>query len=725
MEKSKTTQFMTAVLIVVFVCIFVGLSGRFLYIQATGTVDNVSLKEWAEEKRESGYMLAATRGTIYDKEGVTLAYDRRTYRLYAVIDQKQTVHKDNPRHVEDIEYTAKSLADVIDADASYIRERLQKGIEQNLTQVEFGQAGKELTIEQKEEIESLQLPGINFFEEAVRHYPNGLFASHVIGFAREELDEESETHETKGMIGIELKYDEFLQGEAGFVTYERDFFKSKLLVANENIKSSQDGHNIYLTIDQKMQVLLEETMSEVKKKHDPESMSAIIMHAKTEEIIAISNRTSFDPNNPKDVQNWYNDVISSPFEPGSTMKMFTWAAAIDAGVYDGSEQFQSGKYQINPVVDPVHDHNQGRGWGKIPFDEGFRRSSNVAASMLVWEKLGPETYYEYLQAFDLDKPTNIDLPGEIPGQILFSWPREKLSTSFGQGSTLTPIQQVKAATAIVNSGEMLQPYVVKKIIDPETEEVIIENERTVVSQPISEEAANETLQLLGDVVNSDDGTGRPYRLDAYTVGGKTGTAQIPDPEGGYLKGRENNVFSFLGVAPLDDPALIMFVSVTKPKLENDESGSKPVSYIFKHVMENSLNYLNIEPDKEEQSHSMTITIPPLEGQPKAVKEQLEKLGLTVTVIGSGENIVASNMQEGDKAFARQRIILVTDKPKMPNIIGWSLRDVYQLAELLELNIETIGNGYVITQSIKKGTKLKQDDYLGVEFNLPNEQTKEE
>src|SRR5690625_1765278 len=428
-----------------------------------------------------------------------------------------------------------------------------------------------------------------------------------------------------------------------------------------------------------MQVLLEETMSEVEEKYVPESMSAIIMHAKTGEILALSNRPSFDPNNPKDVQNWYNDIISSPFEPGSTMKIFTWAAAIDAGVYDGDEKFQSGKYQINPVVDPVHDHNQGRGWGKIPFDEGFRRSSNVAASMLVWEKLTPETYYEYLQAFDLDKPTNIDLPGEIPGQILYSWPREKLSTSFGQGSTLTPIQQVKAATAIVNEGEMLQPYVVKKIVDSETKEIVVENERTAVSQPISEEAADQTLQLLGDVVNSDDGTGKPYRLDAYTVGGKTGTAQIPDPEGGYLKGRENNVFSFLGVAPLDDPALIMFVSVTKPKLENDESGSKPVSYIFKHVMENSLNYLNIEPDKEEQSHSMTITIPPLEGEPKELKKQLEKSGLTVSLVGNGKKVITANMQADDIAFARQRIIIITDQPKMPNIIGWSLREVYELA----------------------------------------------
>ncbi|HLS07004.1 MAG TPA: penicillin-binding transpeptidase domain-containing protein, partial [Bacillota bacterium] len=281
----------------------------------------------------------------------------------------------------------------------------------------------------------------------------------------------------------------------------------------------------------------------------------------------------------------------------------------------------------------------------------------------------------------------------------------------------------KAATAIVNQGEMLQPYIVKKIVDPETNDIVEENERTVVSQPISEEAAEQTLKLLGDVVNTKDGTGRPYRLDAYTIGGKTGTAQMPDPEGGYLTGRENNIFSFLGVAPLDDPALMMYVSVTQPEIAADEAGSKPVSFIFKHVMENSLHYLNIEPDKEESSEIVKQDIPPLTGEPKVLKQQLEELGLTVTIVGSGEKIVAANVQEGDAALAKQRIILVTDKPKMPNIKGWSQRDIYQLAELLQLNLETIGHGYATIQSIKKGTPLKEGDYLGVELKLPTEQEK--
>src|SRR5699024_330976 len=333
---------------------------------------------------------------------------------------------------------------------------------------------------------------------------------------------------------------------------------------------------------------------------------------------------------------------------------------------------------------------------------------------LVWDKLGPDKYLEYLQAFDFDKKTNIDLPGEVTGHLLYNWPIEKLTTSFGQGTTLTPIQQMKAATAIANDGKMLQPYVVQKVIDSDTDEVIMEHDKTVVSEPISKEAANQVLDLLGTVVNSKDGSGKPYRLDAYSVAGKTGTAQMPDPNGGYLSGRENNIFSFLGMAPQDDPQLMMYVSVTQPTLAEDEVGSDPVSFIFKNVMENSLHYLNIEPDKETIDPVDLIEIPKLkDAQPKAIQETLEAEGLDVTVVGSGKKIVTANVNTGDQVLDHQRIILVTDQPEMPHIIGWSIREVYQLADLLELKLETIGNGYVMTQNIKKGTPLKKNDYLEI------------
>lgn len=716
---------MPSIYMIIFTIIFLAISGRFLYIQASGKVSNVSLAELAKEKRIAYNKLSSERGKIYDTNGTALAYDRPTFKLYAILNENITLNKNNPKHVVDVEKTSELLAPILEVEQSFISEILTNGMNEDRFQVEFGNAGKNLSQQIKEEIEELDLPGLNFEQESIRYYPNGIFASHIIGFARQEHEDTEDTDELKkitGITGIEKEMDSLLDGEDGFVSYERDGYLDKLLYPNETIQQPQNGLDIYLTIDQKVQIILEDMLSQVEEEYLPERITAIVMNAKTGEIIAMSNRPSYDPNNPVEVQNWYNDVISTPYEPGSTVKMFTWAAAIDAGVYDGNEKFKSGKYQINPIVNPIHDHNRGKGWGSITFDEGFRRSSNVAASMLAWEKLGPDLYYDYLERFDFDKKTDIDLPGETTGRILYNWPIEKLTTSFGQGSTLTPIQQVKAATAIANKGKMLQPYVIKEIIDPNNGETVEKNEPNVVSEPISEETANQVLNLLDDVVNSEDGTGQIYQLNDYTVAGKTGTAEIPNPNGsGYLKGRMNNIFSFLGMAPAEDPELIMYVSVTKPQLKDHELGSVPVSHIFNNVMENSLRYLNIMPDKESGLLYETVEIPEIKEQrTEDIKKKLNELGVDVTVVGDGEYVDQANVQAGDELFTHDHVLLITNQPTMPNIIGWSLRDTLQLAHLLQLKIEPIGNGYVIKQSIEEGVPLKQNDYLGVELSPPND-----
>src|SRR5699024_2799327 len=188
--------------------------------------------------------------------------------------------------------------------------------------------------------------------------------------------------------GMEKEKNKILSGTDGYVRYHRDKYNKKLLDANEVVKSPENGHDIYLTIDQKIQTLLEDVMSQVDEEYNPKRITAAVMNPKTGEILAMSNRPSYNPNSPDDVKNWYNDVISTPVEPGSTIKMFTWAAAMEAGVYNGEETFKSGKYVVNPKVETINDHNNGDGWGTIDYDEGFRRSSNVAASKLAWEKIG-------------------------------------------------------------------------------------------------------------------------------------------------------------------------------------------------------------------------------------------------------------------------------------------------------------------------------------------------
>ncbi|WP_077326003.1 penicillin-binding protein [Virgibacillus siamensis] len=714
MRKNKTTHFMSGILILLFAGIFLVLVGRFLYIQATAEINNISLEEWADKKRTTSYTLDSERGKIFGKNGMTLAYDRPTFRIHAIVDETYTENPKEPMHVKNPEKTAEMLAPLLHVKESYILERLEKGINNDRFQVEFGRAGSELSLDTKKKIEKLDIPGIGFEKESLRYYPNGMFASRIIGLAHRE------NGKIIGDYGIENQMNDVLSGKDGYISYKRDKQGWKLLDADEVIKKPEDGNNVYLTIDQKIQTLLEDVMSQMQKKYEPKRMSAIVMDPHTGEVLAMSNRPSYNPNKINhEVKNWYNDAVSTPIEPGSTMKMFTWASAIEEGVYNGNELYKSGTYQVSDRVTPVHDHNGGKGWGPITYDEGFARSSNVAAAKLVWEKIGTEKFLDYLKAFDFDEKTGIDLPREQKGEILYNWPSEKLTTSFGQGTTVTPIQLMKAATAIANDGKMMKPYVISKVVDPDTHKVVSKKSPEIVGQPISEETADHVMNLMESVVSKKYGTGQEFKLKDFTVAGKTGTSQI-SKNGKYLIGHGNYIYSFLGAAPKDNPQLMMYVSVKKPELEPYELGSEPVAFIFKNVMEHSLHYLNINPDKENTEPVHAVEIPQLEGESVVdKKESLTKQGLDVTVLGSGETIRAASSEKGAKLLPGDRLILVTDNPTMPDITGWSARDVLQLADLLHLKVETMGHGYAVKQSIKEGTTLKEDAYLGVEFKPPN------
>ncbi|PAF22055.1 penicillin-binding protein [Terribacillus saccharophilus] len=710
MKKNKTTQRMAMFLLSAFALLFLVLAGRFLFIQASGEVAGVNLKEFAESKRTDSYTLEATRGKILDRNGMELAYDQPTYSIYAIVSEKYSADKDHPIHVTDVDKTAEEIASIIEADPSDLKERLQKGIDEGLWQVEFGSAGKGLSQDQKKEIEELELPGIQFTEEAKRFYPNGTFASQVIGLAQRK------DGLITGMTGIEQQLNDQLAGKNGNISYERDGYGFKLLNPNEEVTAANDGDNVYLTIDQKIQTLLEDTLTQVDKKWNPKKISAVVMNPKTGEIVAMSNRPSYDPNNPENVENWYNDAISNPMEPGSTMKMFTVAAAIEEGKWNPDEKYKSGVYKVD---DETKFSDWDTGWGEISYLEGIQRSSNVAVSNIVANKIGEDTFLEYLKKFHFDQKTGIDLPGEIAGTILYNYEAEKISTSFGQGSTATPIQMITAASAIANDGKMATPHIIDKIFDPDTKKVVEQKKAEVQAEPISKETADETLKILESVVTSKHGTGKPYKLDDYSVAGKTGTAQIPNSETGkYMTGKENYLFSFLGMAPADDPELIMYVSVQQPELSATETGSEPVSFIFKNVMENALHYMDISPDQADEKNEVSEKrVPDIEGMStRATKKALEDTGMDVVVVGEGDKVSTTSVESGQTVLEGERALIVTDEPTMPDINGWSMREVLELGELLQLDVETINSGYAKTQSIKKGTKLNKNDYLAVEFS---------
>ncbi|PKG22133.1 penicillin-binding protein [Niallia nealsonii] len=709
-RKQPNINYGAAGLFILFCLLFFILMIRFVYIQATGEVSGEVLAAKAEKKYATSKVLEASRGSILDRNGEVIAEDTSSYKLVAITDA--TLSENDPKHpvhVADPEKTAEKLAKYIDLDESEIYRILTK---KGAKQVEFGTAGKNLSYDVKKKIEKLKLPGIAIVEGKKRNYPNGTFASHVVGFVEEKEDETTGEYTETGKLGIEQSLNKLLTGKNGSMSYDSDYWGYIIPGSKEKVTPAQNGDNVYLTLDQKIQSFLEDTMKKVAAEYNPKKMIAIVANPKTGEILAMSQRPTFNSATKEGLaDSWHNEAIESSYEPGSTMKIFTLAAAVEEGVFNANEKYKSGSYKVTKNSSPIHDHNR-VGWGTITYLEGVQRSSNVAFAKIAKEKLGFETYREYLTKFGLDKKTGIDLPNEATSSIAYKWPIEKITTAYGQGTAITPIQQIQAATAVANDGKMLKPYVIDKIVDGSTGDVIKKTKTEVVGTPISAETAKEVRDILETVVTSKNGTGQKYAIKGYDVAGKTGTASIPS-SGGYLSGDNNYVFSFLGMAPKDDPELIMYVAVQQPQLAAGETGSDPVSAIFTAVMKSSLQYMDITPSNKPKVQS--IKVPDLSGLSiSEAKQELKEKGLTAVVIGKGENITEQLPKAQDTYLEGEKVIIKTDGEKtIPNMKGWSLRDVLKVTELYGIKLKKNGNGYVYTQSIKAGSTVKEDTTLTV------------
>ena len=692
----------------VFLLLFFLLLARFLYIEATKTVHGVDLETIAQQKHNKDGVLEANRGTIYDQNGYVLAQDANSYKMVAALKGQD--------HIKDKEDAAEKISKVLDVS----KEEILKYLNKDLTQVEFGSIGKNLTKEQMEQIKSLGIKGISFVTEKARVYPNGDFASYVLGYAKP-----NDQGIGVGQFGLEQSLDKYLRASNGSMTYTGDTKGVSLDDKKNDVKPPKNGDNVYLTIDQRIQSFLEDAMAEAEKHYDPSMLIGVVADPKTGKILAMSSRPSFDPNKPE-IKNYLNDPIANAYEPGSTMKIFTLAAAINEGVYNGQEYYQSGTYKVGNSV--IKDHNNGAGWGSITFDEGVERSSNVAFAILGNEKLGPDRFHQYIQKFHLDQKTGIDLPKEGGNTILFDKQIQQVTTAFGQGSTVTPIQLVQAATAIANDGKMMKPYVVDRIEDQLNNKVVMQHKPEEVGEPVTKETAAQVRQLLERVVTSPKGTGTAYKLDGYSVGGKTGTAQIPDGNGGYMTGRENYIFSFLGMAPIDDPQLVVYLAVKQPKLKDTENGAQPLAEMFKSVTKNSLEYLKIKPneikDVQKQVKQQQAVVPDVTGKTmEEAKGIVEKAKFRPVILGEGA-VKQQVPKASEKTLTGDRVFLVGDQPKMPNINGWALRDVMNLAKTLNLDLKLSGTGYVTEQSIAEGTPLKERTPLEVKLVPPLEPQQE-
>ncbi|WP_078554855.1 penicillin-binding transpeptidase domain-containing protein [Bacillus alkalicellulosilyticus] len=703
--KRATTNKRAVLFLFLFLIMFSVLFGRIVYIQANSEIEGQDLKAIAESHWTKKTVIEGQRGTIYDRNGSPLAQEISSYTMYAVLNKNYSNYVKNPSK------TASILAEHVEMPVEKIEELLTS----DRFQVEFGPSTRNMSHEKMTELKELELDGIFFRREPRRYYPKQTYASHVIGYTERDME--------NSRMGLELSLDENLRAEDGYVVYQRDPRGIKLPDPKENVHPPKHGDDVYLTFDSNIQTALEQVMTKVDEEYSPERMIAIVADPKTGQILAMSNRPSFNPNHYEEITNYLNYAVSDRFEPGSTMKVFTLAAAIEEGVYNGEEEYQSGRYQLG--ANAVSDHNQGRGWGKINFNEGFQRSSNVAFVKLGLEKLGPDTFFTYLNRFGFAEPTGIDLPNEVDSLLADSSNLGAAYTAFGQNSAVTPIQQIQAATAIANNGKMMKPYVIDKIVNPADGSIILANEPEVVGEPVSKDTAKQVRDLLETVVTEPAGTGRPFYIEGFDVIGKTGTAQISAPGGGYLQGHGVNIFSFLGMAPKDDPKVVVYVAVDRPQLKPVESGSAPVSMIFNTVMKHSLQYLNITPTYEEITNQSEqgIQLDNYKGKdPKKVKKELEEKGLEVLVFGNGDKVIDQQPVSDRHIMIGERVLIRTEGEKfsMPDVIGWSFRDVMKLSNLLQLQMNATGAGFTVQQNISPGSTVREGDYVQVELREPSE-----
>ncbi|AXY25975.1 hypothetical protein CL176_08170 [Suicoccus acidiformans] len=516
--------------------------------------DGVDLVEYTAAPTERSSISEAKRGSIYDRKGQPIALDTTSYSMYALLNANWTEDV-----IADPDRTAQILSEYIDLSRDEILDIL---LQEDVAQAEFGQAGANLSLETKEAIEETDLPGIYFTAKTKRKYVNPYFASHLIGYASvlESADELAVTNLLEGQMGVELAYDQKLSGQEN----------------GQIVDGRLIGEDITLTLDSRLQNQVEDIMQKAYEKYQPENVMAFIVDARTGDLCVAAQRPSFNLNTLEGIEEeWRNLLVEESLEPGSTMKVLTQAVAIDNQLYQTNETFLSGT--IDVYDQKVHDYNL-TGWGQIPFEEGFARSSNVAMVHLV-NRLGLEEWTKYLEMFGFGQTTNSGLPNEVAGTVDFDNPVNATMSAFGQGLLTSPIQLLQAYSSIGNKGEMLKVQYIQDTSQTEAAQ------GQVLGQPISQEAADKVLALMVNTVEAPYGTAQSFRRNDMSVAAKTGTAQIADPNGsGYLTGPNDYYHSVVTFLPAQDPQYMVYIAMKRPKVNHGLIGSQIIAEIFHGIV---------------------------------------------------------------------------------------------------------------------------------------------
>lgn len=704
MKKENKVK-ISNLLLILALFLFLVITLRVSYIALSKEVDDINIQELASKRTTKTTILKANRGTIFDNSSNVLAQDVSSYTLIAYLDSTRTTDPDNPNHVVDKENTALVLSALLGMEYETVLSYLNK---ENVYQTEFGVKGRGLTELEKDTILAANLPGIDFIETTKRYYPYGQFLSYLIGYAK--MDEEGNII---GEMGIEKSYNEELTGTNGKTVYQKDLQGYKIAGTKELTEEKVDGDNIYLTIDNNIQFFLEEAITKSSSKYEFDELDIIVANAKTGEVLGYASTPSFDPN-IRDIENYLDPNSSIAFEPGSTMKIYTYMAALEAGVYKGNDTYKSGSFTTKDKT-VISDWNK-VGWGVITYDQGFIYSSNTAVVNLMDKYLDSDTLKTYLKRLGFGSKVGLNLPNEVSGKIDFKYETEVFNAAFGQGITTTPIQHIKALTTISNDGELLKPYIIKKIEKSNGE--VIEYERTSLGRVASSKTIEYMKNLMWHTVNDPDGAGHAYYIEGYDIIGKTGTAQIASTNGeGYLTGDKEVIRSIALMFPKDDPEIIIYGAVKRSTTVS--SLSEPV----KEIIQNIAKYYNIYNEPEDEATSNKEIKNYINEETETVKEELQSMNITPIILGSGD-VITDQYPINTTISNSEKVFLITNQTDyvLPDLTGYSRSDLETLFTFLNISYTIKGNGYLKSQSIKSGTKITPDMHIEValESEIKNE-----
>ena len=739
MSKGPTSKMRKRMMVILCGLAVVGFATLIVRLCIIQLVESDVYQSKAEAQQMRVTTISPKRGTIYDRNMNVLAQSATVWTVFV-----------SPNDIKDDaqkELIASGLSEILEVDKETILEKCEKD---NYYEVIKKRIEKPLADEVTQFATDNSISAINIEEDNKRYYPYGNFAANILGFVGED---------NQGLNGIESYYDDVLSGTPGRVVSAKNAWGSDMPYKYDQMIEAEDGNSLVLTIDETIQHYLEKALETAVVENNVKNRAAgIVMDVNTGEILAMANKTDFDPNDPFTVTDtyalerleavegdeeayaeqlqieqtaqWKNKSITEPYEPGSVFKIITAASALDLGTSSLDDTFVcTGHYTIG-----------GRsvgcwklaGHGTQNFTEIVKHSCNPGFIM-VGTAMGGENFYKYFEAFGLTEKTGIDLPGEEGGssslyhsmETLMNSPHTLGVSSFGQTFKVTPIQLITAVSAAVNGGNLMTPYVVKSIVDSDGN-IVESTEPTVKRQVISEEVSSTIAGILEKVVSDSDGSGKSAYIAGYRVGGKRGTSEKIDEQD--ENGNGAHIASFLGIAPADDPQIAVLVMLDEPYMEN-VYGSVIAAPVVKEVLEEALPYLGVEPQyTAEELANMDITVPSvlkmtIEEAQSAITEE----GLDVEVVGSGETVVKQVPLAGQPIPREGKVILYTEEDntsslvEMPDVKGMTALQVNQTLTNLGLNVKLSGvdlNGSTTIasrQSVEAGTMVEVGTVIEVSF----------